>query len=325
MSIRIGTPAAPQPAPGPREHLAPRVGIVLVNFECGDALLRCLESVRSLSYRDYFVVVIDNASPDGSGYELKRRLRGGGIELILNPENRGFAAACNIGIKHALARSASYVWLLNPDMSVRPDSLSRLMTAAAAYPGAVLGSKVLYAGSEPRRIWSAGGNVDLVARTVSMTGWNEIDDGRFDSERACDYIPGCSLLVPAAVLPVVGVMPEDYFLYFEETSWCFEMRRAGVELRYVPQSVVEHHFDDAKLRSPRTVYYYNRNERMFFFRYGSLSARLRLLAGTLFRDLPRATRALNASRSESEREQLRAQRAAFLDFLLLRRGRAAGA
>lgn len=333
-----------------------RVGIVIVNYsaKCADGtgtvrapmesnepcrdtgysterpLLRCLASLRTLDYPDFFVVVIDNASPDGSGVRLRNRVRGPGVEVILNPENRGFAAACNVGMRYAVTRGADYLWLLNPDTTVEPDTLTNLVDASlraapstdgrsgagrAAGYGAVCGSKVLYGDTDLRRVWSAGGEVDFSAQQVSMHGWNELDDGRFDEGRDCAYLPGCSLLVPHGVLDLVGYLPEEYFLYFEETTWCTEMRRRGVPLRYAPRSVVRHYFDDPKLSSPQTVYYYNRNERLFFYRYGSQRQRIALMLRTILRDIPRATRALRAAPGKGQRAVFRAQRRAYWDFV----------
>ena len=306
-------------------NAAPRVAIVIVNYSAAHysseaPLMRCLKSLRTLSYPNYFVVIIDNASPDGSGERLLSRVRSPGVEVILNPENRGFGAACNVGMKYATVRGAEFLWLLNPDTAVESETLTSLVASSIRGRGAVCGSKVLYGDPDIERVWSAGGEVDFHSQQVSMRGWNEIDDGRFDEERDCAYLPGCSLFVPRAVLDVVGYMPEEYFLYFEETSWCTEMRKLGVALRYTPESVVRHFFDDPKMSTPQTVYYYNRNERLFFYRYGSAKQRIKLMLKTMLRDIPRASFALFSAKERGQRAVFRAQRRAYWDFVFGRVG-----
>lgn len=303
--------------------------MIVVHYCRSDDTLRCVESLRQLDYRDFFVVVVDSASPDGSGAVVKELIDDGDrFRVILSPENVGYAAANNIGIRYAGQKGAELIWLVNPDATVEPLALKELAAAAAAHPDVdVFGSKILRGATKTRdgqtqapMIWSAGAEIDFSQRRVSMLGSDERDDGQFDRPRGCDYLPGCSLLFRTEVLGRSGYLPEDYFMYFEETDWCTRIKRSGGKLRYVPASVVYHHFDGDKLQSPFNVYYYNRNARLFWFRHGSPAVKLRTVIDTLCRDLPRAWRALRHARGQADRDVFRAHLRSCLDFLLLRFG-----
>ena len=313
---------------------------------CGeDDVVRCVRSLAELDLSGVGsvpieIVLVDNASPDGSGLRLEKLCEelgavlgeGFRLQLLLSKRNDGFAAGNNLGLDMLKARRVTHAWLLNPDTTVQPRALAELVAEAVVDgPLRVCGSKVLYApeagakgedrADEVGKLWSAGGTLDRQQLRVGMRGLGEGDVGQYEAIARCDYVPGCSMFVPLAVVDLVGKMPERFFMYFEETEWCERMSRAGVELLYVPKSVVFHHFSDEKMGRPFTVYYYNRNERLFWFRWGSLRQRLSLVWGTLFRSIPQALRAHRAAPDLEHRSVFRAQLVAYRDFLLARSGR----
>jgi GT2 family glycosyltransferase len=306
----------------------PCVGIVIVNYNCAKDILRCIASLERLDFQDFVIVVVDSCSPDNSGTRLAESLHGSRIVVICSTENRGFAAASNIGIKHTQALEVDCVWLLNPDTEVDEKALSALLAQAKNKPeAAAFGSKILYGKSRSNNlpgeqiIWGAGGTIDFQSRQLAMRGTAEPDRGQYNTAQECDYIPGCSLLFRASCLEQVGYLPEDYFMYFEETEWCTKIKENGQTLYYVPESIVWHHFDDHKMQEAFTVYYYNRNERFFWFRRSSLPQKARLVAKTICRDIPRVLCALWAAPDERQREIFRAHLAGAVDFLLCRRGK----
>ncbi|HQH26499.1 MAG TPA: glycosyltransferase family 2 protein [Oligoflexia bacterium] len=302
----------------------PMVGIVVVSYNSCADILRCLASLEQLDYPNYFVVIVDNCSPDSSGRKLLNISLNDRVAIVCSPENSGFAAATNVGLHFARARGADCLWLLNPDTTVDAQALSALVNAAADNAeGSAFGSKILYGSEagEEVKIWSAGARIDFVNRHIEMCGSGETDRGQYDAPYECDYLPGCSLFIRAAVLDEVGYLPERYFMYFEETDWCVRMRQKSLRLRYVPQSLVWHHFDDRKMQEAFGVYYYNRNERFFWFRYGTITQRFALVTKTLFRDLPRALRALWYAPDAQLRAVFRAHTASAFDFLCGRSGR----
>ena len=275
-------------------------------------------------YRQFFTVIVDNCSPDGSGPRLAAQFSSTRVHVVCNPENGGFAAGNNVGIKHALAHGAEYVWLLNGDTTVDSQALSALVSAAESSKFGAVGSKILYAeGDVPtNRIWSAGGKVDRRTHTVSMLRSGESDNAENESVTVCDYVPGCSMLVHRSTVEQVGYIPEDYFMYFEETDWCMRMQAGGFANAIAPASVVYHHFSDHKMQTPFTVYYYNRNQRIFWSRIErSFVAAIRRRIYTLVRELPQAFKAMRAAPTPAQRELFRAHVRSCTDFIFGRYGK----
>src|SRR3990172_1401868 len=120
---------------------APLVYIVVVNWNGWEHTVRCLDSLRLLDHPTHRVIVVDNGSTDGS---LERiRAFDPDIELIESTKNLGFAGGSNIGIRLALERGADYLWVLNNDIVVEPDTLSALVSVARSRPGiGVIGAAV---------------------------------------------------------------------------------------------------------------------------------------------------------------------------------------
>lgn len=305
------------------------VAVVVVHYQCIEDTLRCVSSLFKLDYENFFTVVVDSASADGSGAKLQSLLSDPSCRVILSPDNSGFAAATNIGIRYAQAAEADFVWLLNPDTEVETGALSALIQRAEEKgPRAAFGSKILYgysvnesAGDSSPKIWGAGGNIDFSAQQVEMYASGEIDSGQCEQLKECGYLPGCSLLVSKHVLDEVGLLPEHYFMYFEETDWCVRMREQGIALWYVPESIVWHYFDDSKMQDPFGVYYYNRNSRIFWSRYCSPKQRVKRWLKTLLRELPQSVRALFHSPDEHHAKIFRAHISSQIDYLLGRQGK----
>ncbi len=311
----------------------PSVSIIIVNYNSYDDVCRLLSSLKKLTYDNYNVIIVDNASLDESGRLLQERFSDERISIILNPENSGFAAGNNLGMSTAVARGADWIWLLNADTEVDSESLSSLVKVIDDFPDtAVFGSKILYSNTHAPKnimdtasenlpvIWSAGGEVDTTLEKVHMVGWHELDRGQYDAIRICSYVPGCSMFVDAGAISEVGYMNEEYFMYFEETDWCLRLQQAGKTLRYVPQSVVWHYFDDNKVQQPFGVYYYNRNSLLFWTRFGQKGMIRKVILS--LKELPKLINAFYKAPNSELKALFRAHLLAKAHFLLHRFGAA---
>lgn len=190
--------------------------------------------------------------------------------------NLGFAGGNNVGLRYALARGDfDYVWLLNNDTVVEPDAMRRMAERLAAEPGAGLCGSTLLHYHEPDRVQALGGGwyckwLALAWHLGRLGKWQGAAD-RERVERRMSYPVGASMMVSRSFLEQVGLMCEDYFLYFEELDWVL---RAGGRFRqvYAPQSVVYHKVggsigtsSNPAAKSPLCDYWNARN-RLFFTR-----------------------------------------------------------
>lgn len=181
---------------------------------------------------------------------LSLRTNGENCPLILiqSEKNRGFAAGNNIGISYALAKKdAVNIWLLNNDTVVEAGTLSTLVRKARKYAEVgqkvgMIGAKLLYYDSPDRIQGVAGLYNKWFARTKHL-GMFEEDRGQYDNEGVAlkmDYPIGASLFVSVDFIKDVGLMSEDYFLYFEEMDWAFRGRGKGWRLGYCWQARIFH-------------------------------------------------------------------------------------
>lgn len=248
----------------------PFVHIIILNWNNPTDTLACLDTVRQLDYDNVRVVVVDNGSADDSAARI--RLEYPAIDLIALPENLGYTGGNNAGIRHSLERGAEYVWLLNDDTTVAPDSLALLVEAAARHPDAGFLGPLVRLREQPDRILSAGG-VFGPDMTLRQRGLGEADAGQFRVPEPVDFLSGCALLASRRVIEAVGAFDEAFFAYGEDIDWCYRGAQAGFRSLLVPAAVVWH--PDTRSRdenSPRVMYYISRN-RLLFMRKHRLGAR----------------------------------------------------
>ena len=211
-----------------------KLGVVVLNWNGKDVTPRCLESLYRGTCPPDLVVVVDNASVDGSADLVRERFPQ--AELIRNDSNLGFAEGCNVGMRVLLDRGFELILLLNNDAVVDPGCLSELRRAAEHHPAAAYGATI-YEMGEPTRIWYAGGTISrltLDARhvlTAPTAG---------DEPRPTEFITGCCLMLRAEALRRIGFLDKDFFAYYEDVDWCLRAIAAGERLLYVPAAIVQH-------------------------------------------------------------------------------------
>jgi GT2 family glycosyltransferase len=242
---------------------SPRVCAVVLNWNRFDHTRRCVESLQACGYPDLRIVVVDNASADGSGARLRATLPG--VTFMQNAANLGFARGCNVGIRRALEDpECAFVLLINNDATLAPDGLAAAVQAAGRDPLAgVVGGKVLES-PESRKIWYAGGYVDRWRGQAMVRGFGEIDTGQYDAAGEVGFATGGLMLIRRRVLERVGLLPEEYFFGVEEWDFSLSVRRAGLRLLYVSTFLAYHAGDGSHWNySPKYVYNYYRNKLIF--------------------------------------------------------------
>lgn len=238
--------------------MTPLVFIIVLSWNGKEDTLECLSSLHKLDYPNFETVVVDNGSSDGSDEAVQVLFPS--VRLIQTGKNLGYAGGNNVGIRFAMSRGADYVWLLNNDTTVDSQALAALVeTAEANHDIAFVGSKVfLY--HQPNLFWCVGGIINLAAGGwTDVVGMNQEDKGQFDGITDINYVAGCSLLARTAAISEIGLLPEEYFLYFEETDWNVAAQRKGYRTVLAPASVVWHKYEDTGTYNERFIYYSFRN------------------------------------------------------------------
>lgn len=223
--------------------------------------------MEGVDYGNTEVILIDNAS-EKKPPELTDEFSGLKITQIFNEENLGFAGGNNQGIRLALKKGADYVLLLNNDTVVEPDFLKKMVEAAEEEETAgIVGPLILFDGK--KTIWSAGGRISRCFTRGELIGYKEKNEGQYRFVEQVDYISGTCLLIKTEFIRRIGLISEDYFLYYEDTDWCLRAKAVGGRCLLAPQAVIYHKAS----RSTREfsypyIYYHSRNGLMFAARFG---------------------------------------------------------
>lgn len=239
-----------------------KLAIILVNYNGKVYNEACIESILiGKDSWDKKIIVVDNASKDGSMQILRERyVTDSRIELLYSEDNYGFSYANNVGIKKAMTEGTDYVLLLNNDTEIAPDMLARLEECAARHPDSMIAPKIYY--SDRRNvIWSAGGEVSPIIRKVRHIGLDQADQGQFEEETEIGFATGCALLIPRRVIERAGLLDEDFFLYYEDTEYSFRLAKLGIPVYFCPQAVMYHKVGASSkgADSPLCAYYIARN------------------------------------------------------------------
>ena len=224
-----------------------KLSIIIVSWNVREDLLRCVRSIEENEPSCTFeIIIVDNASTDGTAGMIKKCFSE--VKLIINHENRGFAAANNQAFE--LSRG-EYVLLLNPDTILHPKSLDILVK--------FMDSNEDVGACGPKLLDTDGSNQNSVRCFPSFRGalhrhtafkflgifkgaykkWVMYDFNN-DKQRDVDQVMGAALMVRRSVTEQVGVMDERFFMYYEEVDLCYRIKQAGWRIVHIPEAVITH-------------------------------------------------------------------------------------
>jgi len=233
------------------------VSIIIVNWNTKELLHNCIESVYAHAGDvNYEVIVIDNASTDGSPDMVRDNFKK--VVLIENQKNLGFAGANNQGMAVAKGR---YVLLLNSDTIVLDNAIANTVRFADANPSAaVIGCRVLNSdGTLQPTCFMYPSILNMVLSSSylaklypknrffgreKMTWWNRSD------VREVDVVTGCFMLVRRQAIELVGMMDERFFMYCEETDWCYRFKKNGWKNVFTPVGQIIHLGGQSTAKNP---------------------------------------------------------------------------
>ena len=240
----------------------PLVSIITINYNQSEATCEMLESLYCCGYPNLEVIVIDNASPSDNPDVIKERYPQ--IVLIKNPVNGGFANGNNVGIRQA---TGTYLFLINNDTIVPVGAINRLVEIMTSDPKIGLACPKLKYFYHPDTLQYAGhSRMSTICMRSTTIGMGKKDIGQYDRSEETYYAHGAAMMTKREVVDNVGLMPEMYFLYYEELDWSYHIRKAGYKIFYVHDAVIYHKESLATGKnSPLKTYYMNRN-RMIFLR-----------------------------------------------------------
>ncbi len=215
--------------------------IIIVNFNGGEYLLQCLESLKKAKEEILFATwVVDNASSDGSIEKAKNKFPE--INYLINKNNLGFGTANNLILRKI---NTEYILLLNPDSKVLPGTIQYMVDFMKNNQDV---------GVATCRVEKEDGSLDFASHRGFPTPWTSflyyclgndslyhLTNSDFSKPHEVDAVAGAFFMTRKEVLDKVGLFDEDYFLYAEDLDLCFRIKQAGFKIMYVPDVKIIHY------------------------------------------------------------------------------------
>lgn len=269
------------------------IGIVTVLYNSAPVLEDFFKSLNIQSFRDFILYVVDNSSTDDSLHVVEKL--SGEVDfktrILPQKENWGVAKGNNIGINAALSDGCSYILLSNNDIVMESTTIEHLFEGHVHYSASMSVPKIYFWNTE-KIIWSAGGYWNLIDCTSRHYGYKKTDRAEYGIAKKIDYAPTCFMLINSGVFDKVGMMDEDFFVYYDDADFVWRATKIGDEkLYYIPDSQIWHKesFSTGGGLSAFTLFYFNRNRIYFSYKhlsgYRRYAMYLYLLIHYFFRDL----------------------------------------
>ncbi len=263
----------------------PLVAIIILNWNGKQDTLNCLESLKSIKYSNYEIVLVDNGSTDDSPHCIQEAFPD--VTLLCNRKNLGFAEGNNVGISHALKMGAEYLLLLNNDTIVDPNLISSFVTQAQNQKNhSILGGRV-YLFDDKKRFDHFGGIWNAKKAAFDLVANRLLDDGKsYEKPQELDYICGCCLFAKREVFETVGLLDARFFLMWEESDWCFRAKKLGYRLFTCPKAKIWHKVSASFTGGKsHTTYFWWRNRLLWIEKNCSFKEKIKLLAQILLPEI----------------------------------------
>ncbi|EFX52317.1 glycosyltransferase, group 2 family protein [Streptococcus cristatus ATCC 51100] len=215
-----------------------KVCIVILNYNNCEDTIECVQSLRSaINSEKYKIVIVDNASTNDSVSKLNNILSP--IEIIVSSENRGYAHGNNIGIKYAEQAGYEYICILNNDTIIDVDFIETCKNELKNSAQVAFVSPALVEYKDNNLIQSTGGDIFINKGIVTLKnhGARRIE---LPPKIESDYIGGACIMFRTSILKNIGYIPENYFLFFEETEWCYKAQKMGYKNICLTDSYIYH-------------------------------------------------------------------------------------
>lgn len=235
------------------EESSPLVSIVILNYNAGDLLLDCVESILKTNYNNYEIILVDNTSKDQSHKKCKEKFEQ--IILIENDKNLGYCEGNNVGIREA---KGEYVVILNPDTVVDPNWLNELINSFKIHGEGLYQPKFL-ATTNPKMLLSSGNMIQLFGFGYSRSK-GDLDKNQFYNHEIIGYASGTCLFTSTKIMMKLEMFDPFLFAFHDDLDLGWRAAHIGIKSYYVPKSIVYHPIEGYSFQwSPFKFYLMERN------------------------------------------------------------------
>ena len=264
------------------------VSIITINYNGLEDTCALIETIPFNENME--VIVVDNASKNQEADTIAQRYPQ--IRVIKSGQNRGFAGGNNLGI---LAAQGKYVFLINNDTFFKDFKVQTLIDRIESSPMiGIVCPKIRFALNDNPIQYAGYTPLSKVTVRNSAIGFGEDDHGQYDTAHPTPYAHGAAMLIRRDAIEKVGLMPECYFLYYEELDWSMMFSRAGYQIWYEPKCTIYHKESQSTgQNSPLRTYYLTRNRLLLVHRnpleFSKTLAYLYLIGVVAIRDILKHT------------------------------------
>lgn len=244
--------------------MAKKVSIITINYNGKDDTVDLIESFGRYETYPYEIIIIDNGSKNHGEHRVLSKYSPKPI-VIRSDKNLGFAGGNNLGIPYA---DGDYILFLNNDTIINQPILENLARALDNNPQIGCVSPKIACWPEKKQLQYAGSTpMSPVTLRNENIGFGQTDTGQFNKSRYTAFAHGAAMMIRTTDIKKFGMMPEFYFLYYEELDWCTNMTRAGYQLWYEPRCTIFHKESQSTGRqSPLRTFYMMRNRMLYAWR-----------------------------------------------------------
>lgn len=218
-----------------------KIGIVTVLYNSETVLEEYIQTLSNQSYTNFILYIINNASPDNSLSLIRSMTSRIPFKIVVfdEPENWGIAKGNNIGISAAINDGCDLVLLSNNDLVLESTAIENLLIGLYEHNASMATPKNYYWGTN--MIWATTGSFNYIRGCTLHDGAQQEDKGQSEEPKFCKYTPTCFVLIKKEVFDRVGLMDENYFVYYDDTDFMYRATMRGTEtIIYIPSSIVRH-------------------------------------------------------------------------------------
>lgn len=216
-----------------------KVAIIVINWNSFEHTNNCILSLKEMAYTNYDIILVDNASKDGSGEQLQH-LYCKEIIFIQSPDNLGFTGGNNLGLVYAINKGYPYSLLLNNDTYVEKDFIEILVNYMDEHAMTGVIQPKIFFNHDRNVLWNGGSYFNLFLGITYTKGYFQKSRKISGSIMKVDWVTGCAFFVRNTVLKQSGLLAENMFIYYEDVDLSFRIRKLGYNLVFHPESVIYH-------------------------------------------------------------------------------------
>ena len=255
----------------------PLISIIILNYNAGDLLLNCVNSIFKSTYTNFEIILVDNFSKDNSQIRCKEKFKK--IKLIENKENLGYCEGNNVGIRSA---KGDFILILNPDTVVEPNWLEPLLDAYNSLGEGLYQPKIL--SLDKKQIFRSTGNQLHIFGFGFARDQGKIDNDQTKAIEKIGYASGTCLYTSKKVLEKIGLLDSFLFLYHDDLDLGWRAAQIGINSYYVPSSVIYHVESYALKWSAKKFYWLERNRKYCILTHYSKKTYAKMLPSLILVD-----------------------------------------